>query len=292
LEAIVLLINIPFEKQHIIVVCDEPRVLVEIKMGLMDYFDVSITAAVSGAVAALVLEMYKFVAIVIYAGRERDKVFEEYRDIADYIKNKSVPVIFLTENDDENDEITAFDLGAADYVIRRRGAGILPEALINRMNQRIRAGENEKRLLRNENESPLHDKPNNPEDALAGKKILIADDVSLNKEIVAVMLSGIDGLIMEFADDGSEAVDKFKIEPEKYALIFMDILMPVMDGLEATRAIRNLNCENSKEVPIIALSASAEQSVITLCLDAGMNDCIEKPTSYDRLIEIINKYCG
>ena len=278
------MIDIPFEKKHIVVVCGEPRVLAEIKMGLMEYFDVSISAAASGAIAAL--EMYKAVAVVIYICKNRDRAFAEFDVISKFVRDKGVPVIFLAETDNEDDETAALEAGAADYVIRRRGVA---KALINRINQRVRACENEKWLIGGE--SLPRSKAVTLEELLFGKTILVADDITLNKEIVAGMLSGIESLNLDFADSGKEAVDKFKKNPGKYSLIFMDILMPEMDGLEATRAIRNLNCENSKGVPIVALSASVEDDEIALCLGAGMNDFIEKPMSYDRLIEIIGKYC-
>ena len=282
--AIVFLLNIPFEKKHIVAVCDEPRVLVEIKMGLMEYFDVSMAAASPAAIAAL--EMYRAVAVVVYIGENREKAFEEFRIISEFVKDKGVPVIFLAENDNETDETDALEAGAADYVIRRRGSS---GALINRINKRVMACENEKWLMGGE--SLPQAESVTMEEALSGKSILIADDIELNKEIIAGMLSGIDGLDVDFAENGDEAVVKFREEPKRYALIFMDVLMPVMDGLEATRTIRNLNCENSRGVPIIALSASVEESEIASCLESGMNDFIEKPMSYDRLIEVVGKYC-
>jgi len=278
------LISIPFEKKHIVVVCGEPRILAEIKMGLMEYFDVSIAAASPAAIAAL--ETHRAVAVVIYIGQNRDKAFKEFMIISAFVKDKGVPVIFLTETDDENDESAAFEAGAADYVIRRRA---MPKALISRLNQRILAYENEKWLM--VCESLPHVKSATLEETLINKTILIADDVALNREIVAVMLSGIEGLHIEYAEDGKEAVEKFKKNPGRYSLIFMDVQMPGMTGLEATRAIRNLDCVNAREIPVIALSASIEESKIHLCLEAGMNDYIEKPMSYDRLIEIIGKYC-
>ena len=287
MEAIGFLLNIPInpvEKKHIVVVCGEPRVLAEIKMGLMEYFDVSIAAASHAAIAAL--EIYKAVAVVIYIGENRNKSFEEFGIISEFVKDKSVPVMFLAETDAETDENYALESGAADYIIRRKETS---KALISRINQQVRAYENEKRLIQEKSFPQV--KSITPEEVLFNKTILIADDIELNKEIIAGMLSGIDGLNIEFADNGSDAVEKFRKTPGIYSLIFMDVLMPVMDGLEATKAIRNLNCENSRGIPIIALSASVEENEITSCLESGMNDFIEKPMSYDRLIATVSKYC-
>jgi len=67
--------------------------------------------------------------------------------------------------------------------------------------------------------------------------------------------------------------------------------MPVMDGLEATRAIRSLNHKNTRAVPIIALTAAHEETEIEMCFDSGMSGFVEKPVSYDKLLAVITEHC-
>lgn len=85
-------------------------------------------------------------------------------------------------------------------------------------------------------------------------------------------------MVVTTAENGEEAVDIVSQSvPGRFDFIFMDIMMPVMDGLEATRQIRTLNCKDTKEIPIIAMTANAFQDDIRDCIDAGMNAHIAKP---------------
>ena len=273
------------KRKHVLVISDEPRALVEIKVGLMNFFDVSITAA--GKAAFDALKEFAIAAVIIYIGENRDKAFAEFSDINETVKNKGIPVIFLAENDDEIDEIAAFALGAADYVVKRRG---VYKALISRIHLRTRASHNEKLLSEG---AAVSDLPSvSPEECLAGKTILVAEDIELNRDIIGGMLADIKGLTLIFAVSGKEAVEKFAEKPSQYSLIFMDVQMPEMDGWEATRIIRGMDFENAREIPIIALSASIRKDEIAICLEAGMNDFIEKPMSYDKFIETAVEYCS
>jgi len=127
---------------------------------------------------------------------------------------------------------------------------------------------------------------------LVNKTILVADDVELNRDIIKTILSVIEGLKVEFASDGKEAVEKFEKDPNLYSFILMDVQMPVMDGLEATRTIRRLSCENAREIPIIAVTASVDEKEIELCLKAGMNDILEKPIIYDKILTVVAEHCN
>ena len=276
--------GVHFEKKHILIISDEPRVLAEIKKELMEPFDVSIAAAGGAALAAL--EMYDTAAVVIHIGESREKAFAVFSGILEFVKDKKIPVIFLAEKDNDEDETAAFMMGAADYSVRRHdGAG----ALISRIRLRACASECERRL--SSAEGSLFSCSAAPEAALNNKTILVTDDLELNREIVAGMLSEIEGLTLEFAADGNEAIDKFAEDPKRYSLILMDVQMSGMDGLNATRAIRSLHCENARVIPIIALTASVKEDEIGLCLEAGMDDCIEKPMVYDRLLAVIAEHC-
>ena len=106
--------------------------------------------------------------------------------------------------------------------------------------------------------------------------ILIAEDIEINQEIISAILEET-GIVIEFADDGQIAVEKYSENPGKYSVILMDVQMPRLNGHEATRAIRALPIDCAKTVPIIAMTANVFAEDIEACLKAGMNDHVGKP---------------
>ena len=273
-------------KKHILIISGDPRILAEIKAELIAFFDISIAATSELALSAL--EKNKVATVVICIDENREKAFSIFHGIFDSVRSKNIPIIFLAEKGNDDDETTAFALGAVDYSTRRRGT---INALSNRIRLRINASEYEKRVLTGEAVPNSFDDIA-PEVVLADKTILVVEDVELNREIVAAMLSLIDGLTVDMACDGQEAVGKFKENPELYALILMDVQMPVMDGLQATKAIRNLDCKRAREIPVIALTGTTEEEEIEKCLKAGMNDFLEKPMSYDKFLVLAAEHCS
>ena len=120
---------------------------------------------------------------------------------------------------------------------------------------------------------------------LSGKKALLVEDNEINLEISKVILEDL-GFIVTIAQNGKEAFDAFqKSDVHYFDYIFMDVMMPVMDGLEATRMIRSLNRSDAKTIPILALSANAFEDDIKECMEAGMNAHIAKPIDIDALKE-------
>lgn len=112
---------------------------------------------------------------------------------------------------------------------------------------------------------------------LSGKSVLVVEDNELNLEIAKMLLED-EKMVVTTAENGEEAVDIVSQSvPGRFDFIFMDIMMPVMDGLEAARQIRTLNRKDTKEIPIIAMTANAFQDDIRDCIDAGMNAHIAKP---------------
>jgi signal transduction histidine kinase len=119
----------------------------------------------------------------------------------------------------------------------------------------------------------------------SGKKILLAEDIEINREIVIAMLEP-SNIEIDCAENGKEAYEMFSANPDAYDLILMDIQMPVMDGVEATKLIR----KQDSEVPIIALTANVFTEDVEKYLESGLNDHIGKPLDYDLTIEILKKY--
>jgi len=268
------------DKKHVLVISSDVQILAEIKMELLPFFDVSISAASSSV--NNVLEAYTIAAVVIYIGSNSVAAFSDFNEIFEVVKEKLIPILFVAERGNDDDETKAFEIGAVDYSARRRGT---VEALVRRILLRINASEHEKMLLTGESSAPPSD-TEAAEKSLRGKTFLIVDDVSLNRQMIKAMLSSIEDLVVEEASDGKEAIDKFLEKPERFSLILMDIQMPVMDGLEATRVLRAMDLEYAKKVPVIALTAATLESEIKECIAAGMNDFIAKPMTYDDLIAI------
>ena len=124
---------------------------------------------------------------------------------------------------------------------------------------------------------------------LQGMNILIAEDNDINWEIISAML-GMFGITTERAENGRICVDKMaQAEEGIYALIFMDVQMPEMNGLEATRNIRRLENPWTSSIPIIAMTADAFSENVTECLNAGMNGHIAKPVDIKLVIKEIRR---
>ena len=123
----------------------------------------------------------------------------------------------------------------------------------------------------------------------AGKRILLVEDNALNREI-ATEIIGMTGVTIDIAENGKIAVEKVMEAPEKwYDLIFMDIQMPIMNGYEATAAIRALAGSRGK-VPIIAMTANAFAEDVQLARNTGMNEHIAKPLDLNKLNDVLKQW--
>jgi len=131
----------------------------------------------------------------------------------------------------------------------------------------------------------------NPDEkpGLAGLHVLIVEDQELNAEVLSDLLE-LEDIQSDWAQNGREGVDVFEQSREGYYdAILMDIRMPVMDGMAATRAIRNLKRSDAQSVPIIALSANAFEDDVAECLQAGMNMHLSKPVDIDLLLDALRE---
>lgn len=121
-----------------------------------------------------------------------------------------------------------------------------------------------------------------------GKTFLVAEDSMVNQIIEKDILENF-GAVVEFANNGHECVEMFLTNPEKYDMIFMDIQMPEMDGLEATKQIRSSNKKRCREIPIVAMTAEVFQDDINNALTAGMDGHLGKPLKIIEIASMIKK---
>ncbi len=125
---------------------------------------------------------------------------------------------------------------------------------------------------------------------LKNVKIMLVEDNDINREIAVELLKSMNMEIIE-AVDGEDAVNKFrKSALGEYKCIFMDIMMPVMNGYEATKAIRSMDRDDAKSVPIIAMTANAFMEDVKMSKECGMNEHISKPIDPERVKEVVAKY--
>ena len=135
----------------------------------------------------------------------------------------------------------------------------------------------------------------------SGKKLLLVEDIEINREIIVSLLEST-GIMIDCAENGKVALEMVKQAPEKYDVILMDMQMPQMDGLEATRRIRAIEAELQsasiasefpqipRRVPIIAMTANVFKDDIEDCLEAGMDDHIGKPLDIEEVMKKLRKY--
>ena len=125
--------------------------------------------------------------------------------------------------------------------------------------------------------------------AVMQRRILLADDIEVNREIAKMLLEN-DGFEVDTAANGKEAVEKVAAAaPGYYAVVLMDIQMPVMNGYDATKAIRALPNEKLANIPIIAMTANAFSEDVQAAKDAGMNGHIAKPLNAEKMMETLGK---
>ena len=141
-------------------------------------------------------------------------------------------------------------------------------------------------------EAPAVPKPaasdEKPQAAKSGARVLIVEDIEINRLLAELKRSGFE---VSSVNDGCDAVEAVRNSPEGYFdAVLMDIQMPIMNGYEATRAIRALEREDARSLPIIALSANAAAEDRRMSLESGMNTHIAKPFEINELINTINSY--
>ena len=184
----------------------------------------------------------------------------------------NIPILLISAYDWSDIEETAREAGVNGFISKP----LFRSKLYDKINKLL--GTEAKPIEVEENYSDLD-----------GMRILIAEDNDVNWEIISAML-GMFGIVTERAENGQICVDRMKAADQgKYALIFMDIQMPVMNGLDATHRIRALEDPWAASIPIIAMSADAFSENVTECMNAGMNGHIAKPVDMKLVIKEIRR---
>lgn len=130
--------------------------------------------------------------------------------------------------------------------------------------------------------------PEQPREVLDSSRvsILVAEDNKTNQKVIAKMLE-LSGRRVEFAGDGATALKR--LSERSYDLVLMDINMPVLDGVEATRRLREREAGTGKRTPVVALTADVTDETRARCLEAGIDDCVTKPIDLPRLLATIDR---
>jgi two-component system sensor histidine kinase/response regulator len=177
-----------------------------------------------------------------------------------------VPRIFLVTGDGREEiRVQAETLGLQAFLLKPVNPSILFDHIITAFST----------VPLDRASSPAGPAPTAPfsEKMLRGIRILVAEDNAINQQVATEILERV-GVVVRIANNGKEAVDMLKAEPEAFDIVLMDMQMPIMSGYEATKVIRE---ELEHKIPIVAVTAHAQESERRKCIEAGMNDHVAKP---------------
>jgi signal transduction histidine kinase/CheY-like chemotaxis protein/anti-sigma regulatory factor (Ser/Thr protein kinase) len=218
-------------------------------------------------------------------GRKYDLIVSDYQmpetsgfDFIKAIREKSqVPAVILTSVGVWGDRKAFRELGNVEYLTKPVKQKVLFHSIINLMGV-VEGGKEVKKQVANTNLEHLRLLPDST-------RILLVEDNKINQRVAAALIVKT-GIHLDVVGDGLEAL--VAVQESNYSLVLMDIQMPGMDGLTATRKIRK--DPKMKNLPIVAMTANAMKGDREMCLDAGMNDYISKPIKWDTLYGILEKW--
>lgn len=259
-----------------VLVVDDDEVLLETAVDTLASLGVNASKARSGKEALELIEArhkegndYR-VVIVDMKMPDIDGV-ETIRRIHEEV-NSSIPALLISAYDWSDIEKSAKEAGANGFLAKP----LFRSTLYNKINEVL--GTENKTL---EVENDYSD--------LKGLNILVTEDNDINWEIISTLLD-MHGITTERAENGRICLEKMKsVEKDKYLLIFMDIQMPEMNGLDATRAIRQLDDPYASHIPIIAMTSDAFSENVAECLNAGMNGHVAKPIDIKLVLKEIRR---
>lgn len=121
------------------------------------------------------------------------------------------------------------------------------------------------------------------------KPVLIVEDNRVNRELFSFQLRHY-GVTTRHAANGKEAVEMILAEPDSFSMILMDLQMPVMDGITATQLIRQNEANTDRHITIVALTANESPGIENQCIEAGMDDFVNKPSTLEKIGDILGKW--
>lgn len=266
-----------FEHQNVLVVDDTPSWQIIISK-LLNNFNINITVANSGneAIDLICNNSNKFDLVLMDWKMPKLNGIETAKIIKEHCTDANVPTIIMISAYSAVDILQkAKDVGIDIFLKKPINPSLLYNIIVGMF------GENIARI------NCILEKPSlkTQLSSLKGSGVLVVEDNVLNQEVLTGMLRP-SGILVDIASNGVEAVERFNAKRGFYELILMDIQMPMMDGYEAAKIIRELD----KDIPIIALSANAMKEDANKSKAAGMNDHLNKPIDTERLFEILLKY--
>jgi PAS domain S-box-containing protein len=266
--------GIKWENMKILVVDDEPEIYAYFK-DLFGQLGINCSGAPDGFQACQIIEEQGSYDIYFVDWRMpgMDGI-ELTRKIKAHDKDRPSVVVMISSADWAVIKDMALDAGVSKYLLKP----LFSSAIIDCVNECLGID------AVNEEDAEM-----GTGGRFEGKKLLVAEDVEINREIILSLLEDT-GLSMDCAQNGLEAVEMIVAAPDKYDAVLMDVQMPKMDGLEATRLIRAMADQHLKRLPIIAMTAHVFKSDIEECIKAGMNDHIGKPIDIDDVMKKLNKY--
>ena len=255
-----------------VLIADDDEVLLETAKDTLSSIGVKADIARSGAEAIQMISDSADYQVVILDWKMPDMDgIEVTRRLRKEVHN-DIPVILISAYDYSDIESAAKEAGISGYICKP----LFSSTLYNKINE----------VLGNKS-APVN--PDSDLEDFTGMRILVAEDNDINWEIISNILE-MHGIETERAENGQLVLDRIN-DKEKagFDLIFMDIQMPVMNGLNATKAIRSLDDPEIANIPIIAMTADAFSENVSECLAAGMNGHISKPIDIKLVMKEIRK---
>ena len=259
-----------------VLIVDDDEVMLETSADTLESLGASVEQAQSGTEALDMIEKKHI------SGKDYDVVIVDWKmpeidglETINRIRseiNTNIPVLLISAYDWSDIEDKAKEAGAIGFVSKP----LFRSTLYDKINS----------LIGKESKSV---EPEDDYSDLQGMNILVAEDNDINWEIISAMLSMF-GINTTRAENGRVCVDMIsEAEKGSYELIFMDVQMPEMNGLDATRTIRKLEDSWASSIPIVAMTADAFSENVTECLNAGMNGHIAKPVDIKLVIKEIRR---
>jgi CheY-like chemotaxis protein/HPt (histidine-containing phosphotransfer) domain-containing protein len=187
-------------------------------------------------------------------------------------ETRGIPIVLISAYAGKEEEARCAAIGVNVFLPKPITASSLLDAVVTAQGARVHAT---RRAL----DAPLEQE--------FYARVLLAEDNEANQMVAIELLSRL-GIELEIANNGREAVDMVSAAPDRYAAVLMDVQMPVMDGLAATRALREIPA--AQKLPILAMTANAMKADLDACLAAGMDDHVTKPIERKALLQTLRRW--